>query len=192
MLNRGGFKKALSMEGGIRAWKGVVATGFPEVGAAYFYSSSTLADFVSLSWFLEEGTRTFYLRLTDITDDARAGELWKTLIDSEEKHKSSLRDLHGKLTGEEFEPEKGPEKGGAIIMEGGVAVDEAVQWAGDRELRDILDFSIALEAISYDRYLLLSRVAENNEAREVFRNLSREEKEHLERLTALFDETLGG
>jgi rubrerythrin len=192
MLKRRGFREAYSMEGGIRAWKGLVAVGFPEVGAAYFYTSRTIADFISLSWFLEEGTRMFYLRLTDITDDARADELWKTLIDSEEKHKSSLRDLYGKVTGEKFEPEGDPERGEAIIMEGGVAVDGAVEWARNKDLKEILELSISLEAISYDRYLHLSTIVDVDETRGAFRVLAREEKKHLERLTALFDDTLGG
>jgi rubrerythrin len=190
MLERRGFRKAYTMEGGNKAWKGLVAVGFPEVGAAYFYTSGSIADFISLSWFLEEGTRIFYLQLTEMTDDPRADELLRTLIDSEEKHKSSLRDLYGKLTGEKFEAEGDPGRGEAILMEGGVAVDGAVEWARDMDLKEILEFSISLEAISYDRYLHMSTVVEDNETREVLRVLSREEKEHLERLVALFEDII--
>ena len=44
------------MEGGIRAWKGLTASGAPEAGIAYFPPESSPSELTALAWILEDGT----------------------------------------------------------------------------------------------------------------------------------------
>jgi len=77
------------------------------------------------------------------------------------------------------------------VMEGGMLVSEALQWSKGKNLRDILELSMALESNSYDLYLKMERKVEGRKAKQVFRTLSEEEKNHLEQLTSLFNRRLG-
>jgi rubrerythrin len=49
---------------------------------------------------------------------------------------------------------------------------------------------MALESISYDLYLKMERKVEGLKAKQVFRTLSEEEKNHLEQLTSVFNKRL--
>ena len=75
-------------------------------------------------------------------------------------------------------------------MEGGMSVSEALKWSEGKELKDILELSISLESNSYDLYLKMEQRAEDRNAKQVFKTLSEEEKNHLERLTSLFNTRL--
>jgi len=76
-------------------------------------------------------------------------------------------------------------------MEGGMSVSEALKWSEGKELKDILELSISLESNSYDLYLKMERRAEGHDAKQVFKTLSEEEKNHLKQLTSLFNRRLG-
>ena len=49
------------MQGGINAWKGLVAEGAPESGMAYFSPATKPEELIALAWLLEDGSRNFYL-----------------------------------------------------------------------------------------------------------------------------------
>ena len=75
-------------------------------------------------------------------------------------------------------------------MEGGMLVSEAVGWSKGKALKDILELCISLETNSYDLYLKMERKVESRNAKQVFQTLSEEEKNHLERLTSMFNRGL--
>jgi hypothetical protein len=54
-----GFENVYSMEGGFRAWEGLIAEGAPEAGMAYFTAGGGPEEFIALAWVLEEGSRSF-------------------------------------------------------------------------------------------------------------------------------------
>ncbi len=69
-------------------------------------------------------------------------------------------------------------------------VSEALDWAKGRDIKDILEYSIAMETNSYDLYIKMERVINGTNAKSIFRALSNEEKIHLDRLTSFLDERL--
>ena len=75
-------------------------------------------------------------------------------------------------------------------MEGGMLVSEALEWSKAKALKDILELCISLETNSYDLYLKMERKVETNKAKQVFKTLSEEEKNHLTRLTLMFEKNL--
>ncbi len=180
------------MDGGIKAWKGLVVEGVPETGIAYFSSGRSAAEFILLSWLLEEGTRSFYGEIKGNYADQKAGMLMEALVEAEENHKRTLEELHESLTGLAFDAAILPAKLADRVMEGGVSVGEALAWTEGRKLREVLEFALSLEAISYDRYVEMSRLVIDEGAKRVFGMLSKEEKKHLEKLTDLFDDELSG
>lgn len=185
ILERNGFKEAYSLEGGIQAWQGLTAEGPPEGGVAYFESGAGAADMASLAWALEENTRLFYESLAGMRPGTGEAELFMKLVDAEEHHKETLSSIHRQLSDkgvERFHREQtGP------VLEGGVLMEEALAWAGDKPSRKILAASMGFEANAYDRYLKMVHLSEDEDAKEVFRAIAKEEKGHLKKLGELLD-----
>ena len=90
VLSREGFKEAYSMEGGMRAWKGLRAAGPPDAGMAYFDPFRSPEELIALAWMLEEGSCKFYAQMGKEGKHPEAAALFRELSDDEEKHKSSL------------------------------------------------------------------------------------------------------
>ena len=174
------------MEGGIQAWQGLTAGGPPEGGVAYFSIGQSAADMAALAWALEENTRLFYMSLAGMRPRTEEADLFMTLARAEEHHEETLAAIHGKLSDEPVDRfHRGQ---GNPILEGGVSMEEALSWAEGRTAEQILELTIGLEAKAYDRYLKMVDASENEDAKEVFRIIAKEEKEHLHRLAALMDQ----
>ncbi len=54
---RAGFREVYSMAGGINAWMGLVAEGFPEAGISWFSAASSANELAALACVLEDGTK---------------------------------------------------------------------------------------------------------------------------------------
>jgi sulfur-carrier protein adenylyltransferase/sulfurtransferase len=193
ILERAGFKKVLNMSGGIGAWRGAVASGFPESGMQYFAPAASMGELVALARVLEEGAREFYARIADTITDRRAAALFADLVAGEAQHEAMLSSMYLESTGEVAEAGASAllgERAGERIMEGGMRVDEAVAWAEGRSTTEIAEFALSMEAVSYDRYQAMAESAGTPPARELFTRLAAEEKSHLTRLTAMFERAL--
>jgi rubrerythrin len=187
MLLDAGFKDASSMEGGISAWKGLVAGGPPDAGTAYFPTGEKTENLIALAWALEEGSSRFYAGVEKSLKDREAKSLFTELVTAEEHHKATLLALYHEAGG-----------GGAIesllpggvtgdVMEGGVGVSEALAWTAGRDTADILDLSIALESNAYDLYIKMERTVKDDQAKRVFSMLAEAEKHHLDKMTSLIE-----
>ncbi len=75
-------------------------------------------------------------------------------------------------------------------MEGGMRVADALQWVKGKSTTEVLELSLALETNSYDLYLNMERRLKDQASSQVFRVLSGEEKQHLERLSSLLETEL--
>ena len=190
-LSGAGFGEVYSMEGGIRAWKGWVTEGVPELGMAYFSPAARPDELMALGWYLEDGSHKFYSELACTPGAKGTGDLYKELARAEEGHKASLVDLYKEFSGPASDPgfpgsvvKPGPE---GEVMEGGIKVSEALQWAKGKKVTEIVEFSIALESSSYDLYLKMERQVKDPRSAKVFHLLSEEEKKHLDRLSSLLE-----
>jgi rhodanese-related sulfurtransferase/rubrerythrin len=189
VLLHAGFADVHFLEGGLQAWQGEVAQGLPAAELDYFAVARSAEEHVALAWMLEEGARVFYAALTEVVQDRQSASLFRELAEAEEHHKATLLALYEGLTGRPAPPDF---PAGAVadppprvLMEGGMAVDEAMEWIEGRQVRDILALSMALETNAYDRYLILRRELSDENARRVFEVLSDEERRHLSRLGKL-------
>jgi len=188
ILSDSGFDNVINMQGGIRAWEGVVAAGPPEAGMAYFGDAVKPDELAMLAWMLEEGSRQFYLRIDEYLKDDEARHLFQSLAKAEENHEKSLAELYKTFSGNGSIDAKLPAAKDEV-MEGGVSVDESLLWARDKDVTAILEFAMSLEANSYDLYIRMGRRFEGD-ARTVFTLLADEEKKHLERLAKLLEKKI--
>ena len=184
------------MQGGIHAWKGLVAEGAPESGIAYFSPATKAEELIALAWWLEEGSRKFYSDLTTVMRDPEAKNLFKDLTMAEEYHQTLLFELYREVSGLTSESRFpgsviAPEKEGDV-MEGGIRVSEALKWSQGKSVAEILEFSLSSETNSYDLYAKMEHRMKDHRSAQVFRRLSGEEKQHLERLSGLFQKRIQG
>ncbi len=182
------------MEGGMHAWEGFVAKGVPEAGIAYFSSAHRPEELIGLAWLLEDGSSKFYSEITKILKDQEAANLFQRLSADEELHKGSLFKIYQKVSGLNSDPgfpgSVVAMEAGVDYMEGGLRVGKALEWARGEKLNAILELSISAEANSHDLYIRMEREVEDQKGKKVFNTLAEEEKEHLDRLSSLFERTL--
>ena len=183
------------MEGGINAWKGLAAEGAPQSGMAYFSPGTKPEELMALAWFLEDGSRRFYSELAETLTDKEAKDLYRQLELAEEQHQAFLLKLYEEFSGKASDPGfpgsvLPPGEEGGDVMEGGMRVSEALQWAKGRKTADILELSLSLETNAYDLYLKMERQVGNEHSGQVFHVLSIEEKQHLERLSELLEKRI--
>ena len=191
IFSREGFREVYSMEGGINAWRGLVAKGAPDAGMAYFEPAKKTEELIALAWLLEEGSRKFYAEMTIREKDQEAAGLFNDLVADEEGHKTSLSRLHQTLSGQNSDPAFPRSlidiEPGVEYLEGGMLLREALEWVGGKEVREILDLSISLEVNAVDLYIKMERKVKEKEARQVFQALSNQERNHLKRLSGLLE-----
>lgn len=190
MLNGAGFEDVYNMEGGMLAYNGIVAAGPPEAGAFCFPPKMQPEELVAMAWYIEDGSRQFIEKMKDMVQDRKARELFSLLSEHKSAHQNDLQKLFMKISA--IEPDgnfpssvlPGPPE---EVMAGCVNVQDAVNWSRGKQLTDILDLMMALEANTLDLYLKLGRQVTSDEARKVFIALSDEEKSHLDALAEVFE-----
>ena len=191
IFSREGFREVYSMEGGMNAWKGLVARGVPEAGIAYFEPAKKPEELIALAWLLEEGSRKFYAEMTRKEKDQDAVNLFHELLADEEGHKTTLFKLYRTLSGQEPDPTFPKSlidiEPGVEYLEGGMLLSEALEWVRGKDVRETLDLSISLEANAIDLYVKMEHKVEEKEARRVFQTLSNQERKHLQRLSAFLE-----
>jgi rubrerythrin len=190
-----GLKNVYSMEGGIRAWKGLVAHGLPEAGMAFFSPAANAEEIVGLAWALEEGSKFFYQGISErFSNDKEAQEMFSWLVSAEKNHEKHLLQTYETLTGTQPDFEKLRTKFSdslsGTVMEGGIPVKEALAWIEDKEVSESLELAIAMEVNAYDLYIKMSRAIEDKEAQLIFEKLSEEEQVHLGKLSGLLDKRI--
>lgn len=196
LLKHSGFNQVFNLTGGLQAWHGRVASGSPEVVLGPFALAGKPEEHVALAWMLEDGTGRFYRQVGERLQDPAAVSLFRELAGAEDSHVATLEAVYTGLTGlqaqEDFPqgilPPGSPTRG--ELMEGGMRVAEAADWAQGRPLHDILDLAIGLETNALDRYQVLQRDLEDPNARRVFEVLAEEERRHLRKLIQLFENYL--
>jgi rubrerythrin len=180
------------MEGGIRAWNGLVAHGLPEAGMAFFSPAANGEEIVGLAWALEEGSKLFYQGVSEhFADDQEAQKMFGWLVSAEENHEKHLLETYEALTGEQPDfvklRAKFSDSLNGTVMEGGVPVKDALEWAKDKGVAESLELAMAMEVNAYDLYVKMSRAIEDKAAQQIFEKLSEEEQVHLEKLADLLD-----
>ena len=187
-----GFSKVYSMDGGITAWNGQVATGSYNEGLSMLEGRETAEELISLAMALEEGSRMFYVNVEELTLDTEAKNVLKTIAEAEEKHKTQILQAYKLITGENLTDDILNREPLSGIMEGGVRIDEVVSFlkGPDKTLLDILEVSMQLEINSLDLYIKILRNIEDAGAKKVFDILIEEEKNHLSKLGKLLGERI--
>ena len=179
------------MTGGIDAYNGLTVAGGPEAGMAWFPDDATSPQLTAFAWLLEDGTGKFYKAAYEtICKEDKHKKLIATLEAAEQSHKAKLLETCSEIMDrkpvDNF-PEGIIELPEEDTMEGGVKVAEALEWAKGRDIRDVLELMISLEANALDLYVRMSRRVDDKAAK-IFTTLADEERAHLEKLAGALRE----
>jgi rhodanese-related sulfurtransferase/rubrerythrin len=180
LLSGQGFAPVFTLNGGIEAWNGQVATGKRETGMIAFPDSPTPREILALAHGMEDVLGTQYRRMAQQIQDMDIASTLETLAGFEDKHKSLIRILFEKLgpgqdnvetLARQFPP----------VMESGRSLDEYLRES-ETDLNapaDVLQLAMQIEAQALDLYMRYADKTGPGEARETFVRLAREEKRHL-------------
>jgi len=189
-----GFSIVYSMDGGINAWNGHVATGDYAEGLLLLKGRETAEELMSLALALEEGSRMFYTSIAEVTSDAEAKSIFTAIAEAEAKHKTNILQAYTLVTGANVAEDilnREPLKG---VMEGGVRIEDAIGYVKKQgnALFDMLEVAMQVETNSLDLYIKMFREIGNVNAKNIFGTLIEEEKLHLSRLGKLLGEKAAG
>lgn len=181
------------MQGGIRAWEGLAAEGFPEPVMTFFAPARSSEEYAALAWRLEEGTREFYQAVSSALQPNEVAGFFRGLTSAEEHHKLMLKNLYSEISGKEGVDFPGallPEQPAEGVMEGGARLNEALDWVKGKTPKEVLEYSIALETNAYDRYLIMHGEVKDDQSKRVFKVISEEERRHIQSMVEQFEKLL--
>jgi rhodanese-related sulfurtransferase/rubrerythrin len=184
-----GFATVYNLQGGIKAWDGRTAAGPPEAGLTPFTGNETPAEWIVLSYGLEEGLRSFYAAMAAASGNSRVALLLGELAAVEDRHKERLFQLYTRLLPQPLERRAFEERIDAGQMEGGFTTEDFIRLQGPavETVTGVLDLAMGLETQALDLYLRLGRRIAAEADRQVFLDLAEEEKTHLRHLGSLLD-----
>jgi rhodanese-related sulfurtransferase/rubrerythrin len=193
MLMSMDFEDVLNMEGGIIRYNGLVASGPPESAAACFSPSMSAIELVATAWILEDGTIQFIETLCNRILNKHEPALFNRILEAKRAHQTTLAELAKELKepSEQLDfPAGVVEPPKDAVMVGCIKVDDALRWAEDKRMKDLLELMMTLSANAFDFYLRLQRATQREQERQVFDVLAKEEQQHLQRLTQAYEHEL--
>lgn len=191
LLSGQGFKEVYNLKGGIKSWQGYEASGPAETGMVLLTGHETSEEVIILAYGLETGLKDFYTRIGEITDDPEVSELLGNLVKIEDIHRQRLLDLYASLVPGTFD-RKSLESAaeGAGILEGGFETDTFMEQnrPAMQTSVGVLDVAMMLEIQAMDLYMRYADKSADDQAKQIFFDLSNEEKAHLKRLGELMNQ----
>ena len=179
-----GFGDVCYLKHGMRGWKGQIAAGDPEVSLQIVPPHAHYRDVLQLAFAVENGMRLLYERFANAEKDPLCKSLYLTLAREEGKHGEQLAEKYPQDLGT-----TAMEQQNEIILEGGEPLKEFGKhtyiYLDSR--REILAFSMALEAQAMDLYLRLAERAEERQTRALCLEMADEEKRHMGYLLSEMD-----
>ena len=192
LLNGQGYADVTNMVGGAMAWRGDAAYGPVDLGMIAFTGDETPLQVVYKAYAMEENLQKFYVRQAGKAETEEQADLFNELAGFEDVHKKTLYNLNTKITGEKadraaFESAALREAGN--LSEGGVDIDAFLDEYGEVLVGTDHIFHLAamVETQALDYYLRCAMQAQEDETKDVFQLLAREEKAHLKVLGRFMD-----
>ncbi|MFZ5453070.1 MAG: rhodanese-like domain-containing protein [Thermodesulfobacteriota bacterium] len=188
-----GFKEVYNLAGGIKAFKGQKAAGPRELNLEMIRGDESPSAVVVLAYGMEKGLQTFHEAVAAQTADADLAVLCRQLAHIEELHEERLAGLYRQLEPEGKDLPALMAEREPALMEGGFKPREFLQQnaAWMKSLPEMLELAMMLETQALDLYLRFAAKLTHPETQEVLYTLAQEEKAHLARLAALWEEKAG-
>lgn len=177
-----GFRKIMSLKGGILAWEGAQAQGPADLGIGSLLEAQTPAALLERAWGMELALEQFYAALAERSVDAELGALYRRFAGFEERHRRTLGAIWLRQGGTDMADFEARAKASMApgTLEGGIAAKEYLGHLSDpTDSAEALELAMAVEAQALDLYMRRSGTAEGAELRRALLLLADEERAHL-------------
>jgi rhodanese-related sulfurtransferase/rubrerythrin len=176
-------KTIYHLDGGVMAWEGGMAAGFPRI--RLFEDSDSRAETLRTAMELEKGALKYYTRVHEMYSEHPWSTVFADLARAERGHAGIVFDILCGIedVGEEFEAlfDRLPGE----IMEGGMALEPALQKAASMKGRicmHLIELALEIEARAYDVYRAMAHRTDDKQTREAFWAIAQAEKGHIRSL----------
>jgi rhodanese-related sulfurtransferase/rubrerythrin len=189
LLSGLGFRKVYNLQGGIKAWQGVKASGPKELNLDMVRGDETVSEMIALAYGMEMGLGIVYRQMIERSDDPDLQSLFAKLADIENQHKIRLLEMLAEIDGpikdtDAYEAEIRP-----AVLEGGYNLDDFLlkNEAFLDSVQDVLGLAMMLETQALDLYLRFAEKSTDQQTQNALFSIADEEKAHLVSLGDLMD-----
>jgi sulfur-carrier protein adenylyltransferase/sulfurtransferase len=184
-----GFSKVYNLQGGIKAWQGLKASGPKELNLDMVRGDETPSEIIALAYGMEMGLGIVYRKMIERSADAELQSLLAKLADIETRHKKRLLELLSEIDSpvpdtDAYEADLRPS-----ILEGGFGLDDFINENESffSSVQGVLDLAMMLETQALDLYLRFAEKSSDDRTQKVLLSIADEEKAHLGSLGHLMD-----
>jgi len=190
LLSGRGFQEVYNLSGGIKAFRGVKASGPQELNLDLVRGEESPQDMLKLAFGLERALGIFYEKCQEKAQDQDLLDLFTKLGHIEVIHKEKVYERYKTLVSDApdmatLEADLTPD-----IMEGGFRLNEFLSanepWL--KTVKEALELAMMLETQALDLYLRFAEKSRDEGTKQVLFTLADEEKVHVKSLSRLLDE----
>ena len=192
MLSGMGFDNIYNLQGGIKAWQGMKATGPIVLNMNMIRGDETPAEMLVFAYGLEKGVQHFYEKMNEQSEDEDLKALFIKLTGIEQRHKKLLFEAWQKIAPTGADQASFDDEVASKSMEGGFDMDDFMKQNAPylNTVQDVLDLAMMLETQGLDLYLRFADKSANRQTKEVLFGVADEEKAHLIALGRLLEEKI--
>ncbi|RUM91409.1 MAG: hypothetical protein DSZ23_01575 [Thermodesulfatator sp.] len=184
-------RNIFNLKGGILSWQGKSLPGFPRINL--FSADADAFSALARALELEKGTEQFYIACARYLEDRRLSAEARTLADFEVVHARVIYRCMKRLKPDIQGFDEIFEEASDNIMEGGIAVSEAVAKLMHMEGEPCTNFSemaLEIEFAAYDLYKNLAAGTKDAEIIRTMLMLCEQEKGHIRIIAHMLSECL--
>jgi rubrerythrin len=192
LLSGQGFEEVYNLQGGIKAWQGLEATGPKELNLDLVRGDETPVEIAMLAYDMEDSLQAYYKEMHQRAEDREVRQLFLKLANIEDQHKRTILELKAKIKAAEKSLEISKEDTGKVVLEGGFDMAEFMEQNEPvlKTVPNVIDLAMMLETQALDLYLRFAAKSTNAETKEVLFKIAQEEKAHLAALGRLLEEKI--
>ena len=192
LLSGLGFKKVYNLQGGIKAWQGLKASGPKQLNLDMVRGDETPPAMIALAYGMEMGLGIVYRNMIERSDDPEIQRLLAKLADIENQHKKRLLEILCEI--DSPITDTGAYEAGIrpAVLEGGYGLDDFIKENESffGSLQGVLDLAMMLETQALDLYLRFAEKSTDERTQNVLFSIADEEKAHLSSLGDLMDKKI--
>jgi rhodanese-related sulfurtransferase/rubrerythrin len=192
LLSGQGFEEIYNLQGGIKAWQGLEATGPKELNLDLVRGDETPSEIVALAYNMEDSLQAYYKEMHDRAEDQELRELFFKLASIEDRHKQTILELSSKLQTSGRDARISQMDTGKMVLEGGFDMVEFMEQNEPllKTVSNVIDLAMMLETQGLDLYLRFAAKSTNRATKDVLFKIAQEEKGHLAALGRLLEEKI--
>ena len=187
-----GFKEVYNLQGGIKAWQGLKASGPKGLNLDLVRGDETPSAMIALAYGMEMGLGIVYLHMIERSDDPELQSLLAKLADIENQHKKRLLEILAEIDSPITDTDAYEAGLRPAILEGGFGLDDFMKENESffGSVQGVLDLAMMLETQALDLYLRFAEKSTHERTQNALFSIADEEKAHLSSLGDLMDKKI--